>query len=103
MQQKALPHNKIHDTDCAVKSYWPMEKWDENLGTQYQYCKKDKPFCIPVSALKDDTFENLFLAGKNIGVSDHIHASARVMGICMATGEQAVVNASKYLKTKIKG
>ncbi len=101
VQQKTLNHDKIHNTDCAVKSYWPTEKWDINQGTLYQYCKKDKPFCIPMSALKHDEFDNLFLAGKNINISQHIQASARVMGICMATGEQAVVTASNYLKKEI--
>ncbi|CCK82006.1 FAD-dependent oxidoreductase [Desulfobacula toluolica] len=99
IQANTLINHKTHDRDIAVKSYWPTEKWDINKGTQYQYCKKDKPFCIPVSALKDDKIHNLFLAGKNIRVSEQIHASARVMGVCMATGEQAVINALKYLKT----
>jgi len=91
---------QVHDTGCVVKSYWPTEKWDINQGTLYQYCKNGKPFCIPESALKDDEFDNLFLVGKNIKVSKNIHASARVMGICMATGEQAIINASQYLKKK---
>ena len=98
IEKKTLTHEQVHDTGCAVKSYWPTEKWDIKKGTLYQYCKKDKPFCIPVSALKDDGFDNLFLAGKNINISQHIHASARVMGICIATGEQAIITASNYLK-----
>ncbi len=84
--------------ECAAKSYWPSEKWDQDRGTQYQYIKKGKPFCIPVSALRDNKYDNLFLAGKNIRVPEHIHASARVMGVCIATGEQALINASKYLR-----
>ncbi len=85
--------------DCTVKSYWPKEKWDIDKGTQYEYCKKGQPFCIPVSALKDANFDNLFLAGKSIRVPGDIHASARVMGVCMATGEQASFNALMYLKS----
>jgi hypothetical protein len=82
--------------ETAVKSYWPKETWNIDAGTQYEY--SDHPFCIPVSALKDARFENLFLAGKSIRVPDSIQASTRVMGICMATGEQAVIAASNYLK-----
>ena len=86
--------------ETAVKSYWPKETWNIDAGTQYEYCEKDHPFCIPVSALKDTLFENLFLAGKSIRVPDSIQASTRVMGACMATGEQAVIAASNYLKEK---
>ena len=100
IEKKTLTHEQVHDTGCVVKSYWPTEKWDINQGTLYQYCKNGKPFSIPESALKDDEFDNLFLVGKNIKVSKNIHASARVMGICMATGEQAIINASQYLKKK---
>ena len=86
--------------ETALKSYWPKETWNIDSGTQYEYCEKDHPFCIPVSALKDTLFENLFLAGKSIRVPDTIQASTRVMGVCMATGEQAVIAASNYLKEK---
>ena len=84
--------------ETALKSYWPKETWNIDSGTQYEYCEKDHPFCIPVSALKDTLTENLFLAGKSIRVPDAIQASTRVMGVCMATGEQAVIAASNYLK-----
>jgi hypothetical protein len=97
-EPEAKTCGKQYDTGCAVKSFWPAETWDKEEGTQYQYCKQDQPFCIPVSALCNDKIDNLFHAGKNIRVSKQIDASARVMGICMATGEQAVINAVKYLK-----
>ncbi len=86
------------DTDFAAKSYWPQEKWDMNKGTQYIYSKKNKPFCISSSALKDKKYKNLFLAGKNIRVPENIHTSTRVMGVCIATGEKAMIKASKFLK-----
>ncbi len=89
---------QTEDTECVVQSYWPQEKWDIDKGTQYAYPQKGKPFCIPASALKDDRFDNLFLAGKSIQVRVNIQASARVMGVCMATGEQASLNALRYLK-----
>jgi hypothetical protein len=95
-QERQIDTPKNEET--AVKSYWPKETWNIDSGTQYEYCEKDHPFCIPVSALKDTLFENLFLAGKSIRVPDAIQASTRVMGVCMATGEQAVIAASNYLK-----
>ncbi len=95
--QEHEPECSNNDSHC-VKSYWPLEKWDMNRGTQYCYIKDNKPFLIPCSALKDKTFDNLFLAGKSINVSDSIKASARVMGVCMATGEQTAIKAYKYLK-----
>jgi len=91
-------HHRNEET--ALKSYWPKETWNIDSGTQYEYCEKDHPFCIPISALKDTIFENLFLAGKSIRVPEPIQASTRVMGVCMATGEQAVIAASNYLKEK---
>ncbi|MCK5541340.1 MAG: FAD-dependent oxidoreductase [Desulfobacterales bacterium] len=94
----SLKANSNPDTNCAVKSYWPQEKWNMNKGPKYEYNKNNKPFCIPISALKDKKFINLFLAGKNIRVPEHVHTSTRVMGVCMATGEQAIISASKYLK-----
>ena len=98
ISNKTFTEDKNLDTAIAAKSYWPQEKWDINKGTQYEYSKKNKPFCIPISALKDKKFVNLFLAGKNIRIPEHVHTSTRVMGVCMATGEQAIINASKYLK-----
>ncbi|MAF94754.1 MAG: hypothetical protein CMM60_03235 [Rhodospirillaceae bacterium] len=94
------PNQKEEKTDeeCIAKSYWPAEIWDKNRGTQYKYIKKDNPFCIPVAALKDKKYNNLFLAGKNIRVPKLIQASARVMGVCIATGEQASISAFKSLK-----
>lgn len=86
-------------TESSVKSYWPIEKWDSSKGTRYEYLSNDKPFCIPDSALKDKKIDNLFFAGKNIRVDQHMQASTRVMGVCMATGEKAMVNAFKYLQT----
>ncbi|MCP3898831.1 MAG: FAD-dependent oxidoreductase, partial [Desulfobacteraceae bacterium] len=86
------------DTVFAAKSYWPQEKWDMNKGTQYIYSKKNKPFCISSSALKDQKYKNLFLAGKNIRVPENIHSSTRVMGVCIATGEKSMINASQFLK-----
>ncbi len=89
------------DADCVVKSFWPVETWDVEKGPVYRYCRENIPFCVPASALKDENFDNLFLAGKSIRVPDDIHASARVMGVCMATGEKASVTAYKYLKKEI--
>lgn len=88
------------DENCIALSYWPVEKWDVDKGTQYEYIKNNKPFCIPISAIKDNKFNNLFHAGKSIRVSEQIHASARVMGVCMATGESAAINAYNYIKKR---
>jgi FAD dependent oxidoreductase len=91
--------NKNDDTDSAcVKSFWPVEKWDRDKGPQYEYINKDTPFRIFSSDLKDARFQNLFLAGKSIRVPERTNSSARVMGVSMATGEQALVNAFNYLK-----
>jgi hypothetical protein len=90
-------HNNHENSNC-VKSYWPVEKWIENKGPEYEYLKDNKPFLIFNSALKDNKFDNLFLAGKSIRVSERIHSSARVMGVSMATGEKASINALKFLE-----
>lgn len=97
-ETKTQNETQKEDADCVVQSFWPKEKWDIDKGTQYEYPQKGKPLCILVSALKDDRFDNLFLAGKSIQVHEDMHASTRVMGVCMATGEQASLNALKYLK-----
>jgi hypothetical protein len=86
--------------DSVIKTYWPMEKWDQTHGTSYEYPENNQYFPIPISAFKDTKFSNLFLAGKSINVSESIQASSRVMGICMATGEQAVIIAANHSNTK---
>jgi len=96
-----LPNDSLDSSnnkkDC-IKSFWPGETWYEDKGPKYEYIEHNKPFLLFNSALKDSIYINLFLAGKSIKVSRRVHASARVMGVCMATGEKAALNAHAYLK-----
>ncbi len=86
--------------DGVVKNSWPVEIWDKNKGPVYKYIKSPLPpfekggvggdyYEIPFRCLKVKGISNLLCAGRCISVSHAALGSTRVMGICMALGEQA--------------
>lgn len=97
------PDSQDDQTLSGVASFWPEETWDAQKGSGYVYCPDDTPWQIPENAFADPLYDNVFGAGKSIRVSGQLHASSRVMGICMATGEKAMVRALDYLKGAAAG
>lgn len=84
--------------DGIVKNSWPIEIWEKNKGPIYQYLKPNDYYEIPFSCLKVKDMHNLLCAGRCISVSHEALGSTRVMGACMALGEQAGLAAAHFSK-----
>jgi len=87
--------------DGVVKNSWPIEIWDKNKGTIYKYIKHGDYYEIPFRCLKVKGIANLFCAGRCISVSSGALGSTRVMGACIALGEQAGRGAVSMVKEGI--
>ncbi len=86
-EEDILSGRKFHDG--VVKNSWPIEIWDKNKGTVYKYLKAGDYYEIPFRCMRVKHIRNLLCAGRIISVSHEAYASTRVMGTCMALGEQA--------------
>jgi hypothetical protein len=75
--------------DGVVKNAWPIELWDRTKGTIYKYVPRGEYYEIPFRCLKVRGTTNLLTAGRCISVTHEALGSTRVMGACMALGEQA--------------
>jgi hypothetical protein len=87
--------------DGVVKNSWPIEIWDKNKGAIYKYIKQGDYYEIPFRCLKVKGIANLFCAGRCISVSSGALGSTRVMGACIALGEQAGMGAASMVKEDI--
>ena len=76
-------------SDGGVKNAWPIEFWDQKKGSQYKYVSPGDFYEIPTRCIKSKDIENLYCAGRCISASQEALASTRVMGTCMALGEEA--------------
>ena len=95
-EEDVLNAGKFHDG--VVKNSWPIEIWDKNKGTIYKYIKHGDYYEIPFRCLKVKGIANLFCAGRCISVSSGALGSTRVMGACIALGEQAGRGAASMVK-----
>jgi hypothetical protein len=84
--------------DGIVKNSWPIELWDKKKGTVYRYVKAGDYYEIPFRCIKVRDVPNLLCAGRCISVSHEALGSTRVMGTCMALGEQAGLAAAFMVK-----
>lgn len=82
--------------DGVVRGAWPMEAWERERGTVYRYGPDGDCYEIPWRCLKVRGFANLLCAGRCISVTREALASTRVMGTCLALGEQAGHAAAYY-------
>lgn len=98
-EEDVLNAGKFHDG--LVKNSWPIEIWDKNKGTIYKYIKHGDYYEIPFRCLKVKGIANLFCAGRCISVSSGALGSTRVMGACIALGEQAGRGAASMVKEGI--
>jgi hypothetical protein len=73
----------------GVKNSWPIELWDQAKGTVYRYVPRGEYYEIPLRCQTVRGITNLLTAGRCISVSHEALGSTRVMGACMALGEQA--------------
>jgi hypothetical protein len=75
--------------DGVVKNAWPIELWDRTKGTIFKYVPRGEYYEIPFRCLMAGGITNLLTAGRCISVTHEALGSTRVMGTCMALGEQA--------------
>jgi len=75
--------------DSVVKNAWPIEFWNKEKGTLYEYVPAGNYYEIPFRCLKVKGISNLLTAGRCISVTNEALGSTRVMGTCMALGGQA--------------
>ena len=85
-------------SDGIVKNAWPIELWDRSKGTIYKYVPRGDYYEIPFRCLTVKGLENLLTAGRCISVTQAALGSTRVMGTCMALGDQAGHAAAYYAK-----
>jgi hypothetical protein len=86
-EEDILTANKF--PDGVVKNAWPIELWDAWKGTLYRYVPRGDYYEVPFRCLIVKGFSNLLCAGRCISVTHAALGSTRVMGACMALGEQA--------------
>ncbi len=90
---------KTNDSICNAA--WPIEYWEVgNNKVDMTFFNKNDFYSIPAGCLISKECRNLFFAGKLISATERAIASARVMGICLATGYSAGVLASFYAYDK---
>ena len=87
-------------SDAVVKNAWPIELWDRSKGTLYKYVPCGDYYEIPYRCLTVTGMTNLLTAGRCISVSREALGSTRVMGACMALGEQAGLAAALYVRNR---
>ncbi len=76
-------------SDGVVRNSWPIELWDREKGTRYRYVPPGDYYEIPFRCLTVKGIPNLLTAGRCISVTREALGSTRVMGTCLALGEQA--------------
>jgi hypothetical protein len=84
--------------DGVVKNAWPIELWDSEKGTIYHYVPRGDHYEIPFRCMMVDGITNLLTAGRCISVTHEALGSTRVMGACMALGEQAGKAAAYWVR-----
>jgi hypothetical protein len=84
--------------DAIVRNAWPIELWNPALGTLYKYVPRGDYYEIPFRCITVKGITNLLTAGRCISVSHTALGSTRVMGACMALGEQAGRAAAHFIR-----
>ena len=84
-------------SDCACQGAWPIEMWEPGQGLTLRYLKNTASYDIPQRCLASPDIANLFAAGLLLSTDREAQGSTRVMGTCLATGEQAALLACRYL------
>lgn len=94
MQGKAvLEHKAVLEANTAVegkvRGAWPIEYWYSDKGPRYEYLEDNSYYIVPDDSMRSLKFKNLFAAGKSLSADSFAMASARVIGIAIASGERA--------------
>lgn len=75
---------------------WPIEHWGDGPGAEMKWMTHGEHYLVPAGALRSNTIDSLFFAGRGISATEMAVASARVMGTCLATGYAAGMMAAHH-------
>lgn len=99
MTQRDLQAPKLHE-DRVAYGGWPLddhlpEGMDDTSQKPFRSIPLKGPYSIPMSSLYSKSFNNLYMAGRNISASHVALSSTRVMATCAVLG-QAIGTAMAY-------
>ena len=83
--------------DGTVRNAWPIEFWDQEKGPSYRYLSPGEYHEIPLRCLKAQDISNCWCAGRCISATREALASTRVIGTCIALGEEAGREAAQHV------
>ena len=82
--------------DGVARGNWPIELWPPGrLGPTYEWLEEGQSYDIPLRSLRARDVDNLFVAGRCMSATHEALGSARVIGICLATGEAVGIAAAR--------
>jgi hypothetical protein len=84
-------------SDGAVRNAWPIEIWNQEGGPSYRYLAPGDYHEIPLRCLKARDIANCWCAGRCISATREALASTRVIGTCIALGEEAGREAARHV------
>ncbi len=85
-------HDVLSARKCGaggVRAAWPVEFWSPTDGPCYAYVPAGDHYEIPGACLAGAEHRGLFCAGRCLSATPRAAASARVAGLCLATGQLA--------------
>jgi glycine/D-amino acid oxidase-like deaminating enzyme len=86
--------------DGVALAGWPMENHHQPGNPVYAKIGGSGVFHVPLDALRAESFENLWCAGRIIGADASAFGSIRVMGTAFATGHAAGVAAALQARAR---
>ncbi len=92
--------------DRVAYGGWPLDDhlpkgMDDTSKSPFRSIPLRGPYSIPLRSLYSKSFDNLFMAGRNISVSHVALSSTRVMATCATLGQAAGTAVSYCLKKSI--
>ena len=93
MIQKDILADRLFE-DRVAYGGWPLDDhlpkgMDDTSKSPFRSIPLKGPYSIPMSSLYSKSFDNLFMAGRNISVSHVALSSTRVMATCATLGQAA--------------
>ncbi len=85
--------------DEVALSSWPIELRETALGPKFRFPEANRSCGIREGCLRSQNIKNLFMAGRCISSTHEAQAAARVIGICMATGEASGKAAADWVSS----
>jgi hypothetical protein len=70
--------------DSVCQGCWPVEYWHPQYGVSLHDYRPGHRYQIPLRALKDKSYKNIYVVGHCFSAESMALASARVAGTCWA-------------------